>query len=93
MEFWTWLAAVREGADYQPLDVVYLHHMHWKVVFDGTIHGGGADPGATFPDGSGVVFLGEGTGQGTATPVLDGPGGVEQFEVFEVEKLPDGQPQ
>jgi hypothetical protein len=93
MEFWTWLAAVREGPGYQPLDVVYLHHMHWKVVFDGTIHGGGADPGATFPDGSGVVLLGEGTGQGTATPVFDGPGGVEQFEVFEVEKLPDGQPQ
>jgi hypothetical protein len=58
-----------------------------------SIHGGGTDPGATFPDGSGVVFLGEGTGQGTATPVLDGPGGVEQFEVFEVEKLPGGQPQ
>jgi hypothetical protein len=93
MEFWTWLAAVREGPGYQPLDVVYLHHMHWKVVFDGVIHGGTDQPTATFPAGSGVVLLGEGTGQGAATPVLDGPGDVEQFEIHEVEKLPDGQPQ
>jgi hypothetical protein len=26
--FWTWLAAIRDGADHQPLDVVYLPHIH-----------------------------------------------------------------
>jgi hypothetical protein len=92
-EFWTWVVAIREDAAYQPLDVVYLHHMHWKVVFDGVIHGGTDQPTITFPAGGGVVFLGEGVGQGGATPVFAGREILPQDEEHSVENEPDDQPQ
>ncbi|MFD0660661.1 hypothetical protein [Thermocatellispora tengchongensis] len=88
-EFWTWLVAVREGANHQPVDVVYLHHIHWKVVFDCVIHGDAGTPTATVPAASGVVLLGEGVGQGGATPVLGGSGVLPRDEVNQVEHLPD----
>ncbi|MBG0824946.1 hypothetical protein HS048_30060 [Planomonospora sp. ID91781] len=90
-EFWTWLVAVREGHDHRPMDVVYLHHIHWKVVFDCVIGGGDGEPAVTVPATSGVVLIGEGVGKGGATPVLDGPGVLPRFEVNRVEQLPDEQ--
>ncbi|MBB5967177.1 hypothetical protein [Planomonospora venezuelensis] len=90
-EFWTWLVAVREDADHQPVEVVYLHHVHWKVVFDCVIHGDADEPTATVPATSGVVLLGEGVGQGGATPVLGGRGVLPRDEVNRVEQLPDGE--
>ncbi|AWS44605.1 hypothetical protein [Streptosporangium sp. 'caverna'] len=90
-EFWTWLVAVREDADHQPVDVVYLHHTHWKVVFDCVIRGDADTPTVNVPATSGVVLLGEGVGQGGATPVLDGRGVLPRDEVNQVEDLPDEQ--
>jgi hypothetical protein len=92
-EFWTWLVAIRDNAAYQPPNVVYLHHMHWKVVFDGVIHGGPDKPTITFPDGGGVILLSEGVRQGGATPVFAGPEVVQPDEEHSVGSLPDGQPQ
>jgi hypothetical protein len=90
-EFRTWLAAVREDADHRPVDVVYLHHIHWKVAFDCVIHGDADKPTATVPAASGVVLLGEGVGQGGAAPVLDGRGVLPRDEATRVEHLPDGE--
>jgi hypothetical protein len=92
-EFWTWVVAIREDAAYQPLDVVYLHHMHWKVVFDGVINVGPDKPTITYPAGGGVVLLGEGVGQGGATPVFAGREVLPQDEEHPVENVPDDQPQ
>lgn len=92
-EFWTWLVAIREGADYQRLNMVYLHHIHWKIVFDCVVHGGTSQPTGTFPATSGAILIGEGVGQGGATPVFTGRGVLPQDEVTQVEKLPDGEPQ
>lgn len=84
-EFWTWLVAVREGADYQPVEMVYLHHIHWQAVFECVIHGGADKPTVTFPAGSGAFLLDKGVGQGRATPVLDGPPPRPHNEVNKVE--------
>ncbi|MFI0451181.1 hypothetical protein [Actinomadura sp. 6N118] len=83
------LVAVQENDDHQPVDVVYLHHIHWKVVFACEIGGDAKEPTVNVPVGSGVVLLGEGVGQVGATPVLDGPGVRPRDEVSKVEHLPD----
>ncbi|MFI0451810.1 hypothetical protein [Actinomadura sp. 6N118] len=87
-EYWTWLVAVKDD-DHRLVDVVYLHHIHWKVVFACEIGGDAQKPTVNVPVGSGVVLLDEGDGQGGATPVLDGPGVRPRDEVSKVEHLPD----
>jgi hypothetical protein len=74
MEFWAWLLAVRENDQGQPVEQVYLHHVHWKVVFDGQISGDGDEAPTVIPGSmSGVQLICQGVGQGGATPILGGP--------------------
>lgn len=72
-EFWTWLVAVREDGAQQPTEVVFLHHVHWNVVYDCELPRGIGRPKPEAPDTSGAYIIEQGAGQGGATPVLAGP--------------------
>jgi hypothetical protein len=86
-EFWAWLAAVREEARYKPADVVYLHHVHWKVDFACEIHEADGQPTVPFSATSGAVLLAHGAGPGGPAAVLDGPVAGPKFEASEVKYL------
>jgi hypothetical protein len=73
-EFWALLLAVREDAQGQPAEKIYLHHVHWRAVFDGQINmTPGKGPTVVPGHASGSQLIAEGVGQGGATLVLDGP--------------------
>lgn len=82
-EFWAWLVAVRE--DDQPPEMVFLHHIHWHVVYDCQLLRGPGPLELKVPATSGAFLLGEGTGQGSATPVLTGPPPTSPHEDNKVE--------
>jgi hypothetical protein len=71
-EFWAFLLAVREDAPGQPTEKIYLHHVHWRAVFDGQINISPGGPKVVPGRASGSQLIAEGVGQGGATPVLDG---------------------
>jgi hypothetical protein len=83
--FSAWLAAVREEARHQPADVIYLHHVHWKVEFACEIRDADGKPAVPFSATSGAVLVAHGTRQGEKTPVLDGPVAGPKFEASQVE--------
>nr|BFE79364.1 hypothetical protein GCM10020093_019650 [Planobispora longispora] len=56
------------------MEVVYLHHIHWQVVFDCVLHVGADEPTAPIPATSGLVLLSEGIGPDGTMPVRGGRG-------------------
>ncbi len=98
-EFWAWLVAVREdddqpaedsddqpaeNGDDQPPEMVFLHYIHWHVVYDCQLLRG-IGLRLKVPATSGAFLLGEGAGQGSATPVLTGPPPTSRHEDNKVE--------